>query len=125
MTTPKSPDWYVEYLDSEHWQTLRQQKLLAVDNRCEKCGAYPKRLPGGSLGGLDVHHLTYERLWNEPLDDLEVLCVRCHALEHGQPSDDRSLVRRRWESRGVERDDIDLEIEAWDNLSEEADLGVA
>lgn len=120
-----TPDWYVEYLESEHWRQLRQRKLESVNHRCERCGAYSKRAPTGVLGGLDVHHLTYERLRNEPLEDLEVLCVRCHAEEHGLPTDDRSLVKRRREPQGVETDDIDLEIQAWDKLAEEADLGLA
>lgn len=124
MVNP-TPDWYTEYLDSDHWQDLRKQKLAAVNHQCERCGWYARRTPGGDLGGLDVHHLNYERLWAETLDDLEVLCPRCHALEHGKPSDDRSLARRRWERKGVEPDEIDLEVQSWDKLAEEADLGLA
>lgn len=119
------PEWYVEYLDSPHWKKTRQQKLEAADHRCERCGAYPKRTERGTLGGLDVHHLTYERVGHELPEDLEVLCFQCHAVEHGQPADARSVARRRERDAGLEPDEIDLEVEAWDSLTEEVDLGLA
>lgn len=118
-------DWYAEYLESPHWQKVRQQKLVSVNHRCERCGAYARRTPRGVLGGLDVHHLTYERRGQEHLDDLEVLCFHCHAVEHGQPADDRTLARRREHDAGLEPDELDLEIESWDKLDREADLGLA
>lgn len=125
MSLKISPAWYAEYLDSEHWQDLRQAKLESVNHRCERCGAYAKRTPRGVLGGLDVHHLTYENRGHEPLEDLEVLCFHCHAVEHGQPADDRSIARRRERDSGIEPDEIDLEVQSWDELTERNDLGVA
>lgn len=32
---------------------------------------------------LQVHHRTYERIGNEGLDDLIVVCPRCHMKIHG------------------------------------------
>jgi len=32
---------------------------------------------------LEVHHLTYDRLGDERMDDLEVLCPDCHRKAHG------------------------------------------
>lgn len=124
-TTRGVPDWYADYLSSNHWQQTRLRKLEAVGWRCEECGAYAKRTGRGVLGGLDVHHLTYVRKGAELLDDLQALCFHCHAVAHGQPADDRSLARRREYLSGIEPDDIDLEIQAWDKLAEEADLGLA
>lgn len=124
-TVGKAPDWYIEYLASDHWKKLRERKLESVGRKCETCGRLARRTPGGFLGGLDVHHLSYERLRNEPLDDLQVLCFQCHAVEHGQPADDRSVAIRRERRAGFEPDEIDLEVESWDKLTEEADLGLA
>lgn len=124
MANP-TPDWYAEYLESEHWQKVRQEKLESVNYRCERCRAYARRTPSGALGGLDVHHLTYERRGRELLEDLEVLCFHCHAVEHGQPADDRSLALHRERRSGIEPDEIDLEVQSWDKLVAEADLGVA
>jgi hypothetical protein len=30
-----------------------------------------------------VHHLTYERLYAELLEDLEAVCAPCHRQAHG------------------------------------------
>lgn len=117
--------WYADYLLSAHWRELRLRKLEAAANRCERCGAFAKRTLSGVLGGLDVHHLTYERLHAEELADLEVLCFHCHAVEHGHPADDHSLARRREHDAGLEPDEIDLEVQSWDKLIAEVDLGVA
>jgi hypothetical protein len=34
-------------------------------------------------GVLHVHHLHYESLWQETLDDVQVLCADCHKKVHG------------------------------------------
>jgi 5-methylcytosine-specific restriction endonuclease McrA len=59
---------------TEHWRRLRIQVLKRADARCEVCGA------GGCR--LEVHHLTYERLREELLTDVLLLCQPCHAKEH-------------------------------------------
>jgi len=66
---------YRDYLRSEAWQEKRRQKFEQVGRRCERCS---------NTTGIQVHHTTYERLGNELLSDLEVLCDRCHATEHGK-----------------------------------------
>lgn len=74
--------WYRKYyLSSRHWRTLRKQKISSLRGMCENCGKH-LTLYGGSLTFLDVHHLTYERIWHERLNDLEVLCRACHQKEH-------------------------------------------
>ena len=62
------------YMDSDAWRDLRKKKFAQVGCACEKCG--------DSSGILQVHHLTYERLYHEPLSDLQVLCDACHAAVH-------------------------------------------
>ena len=62
---------YREYLNSEHWRTIRRLVLERDGYACVLCGA--------SGGQLEVHHRTYERGWyNERLEDLVVLCIPCH-----------------------------------------------
>lgn len=68
---------YYEYLNSEHWKKLRQEKLET----------YPKCLKCGKTTGLQVHHMTYDRLGDEKLDDLKVLCGFCHKNFHRLKSD--------------------------------------
>jgi 5-methylcytosine-specific restriction endonuclease McrA len=65
---------YEQYLGTRHWRQRRERSLVLADHRCERCGA---------RSTLQVHHRTYERLGEELDEDLEVLCDRCHAAEHG------------------------------------------
>ena len=64
---------YDEYLASEHWQKTRLRGLKQADYRCALCN---------SAENLDVHHKTYERLWQELPSDLTVLCRECHGKYH-------------------------------------------
>ena len=63
---------YAEYINSPEWAEKRKAVRLR-DKKCQKCGR--KRF-------LHVHHLTYENFGNEKLEDLILLCNRCHDLEH-------------------------------------------
>lgn len=62
---------YKVYLQSGTWKRKRLLKLEQVGNSCENCGFRADK-------GLHVHHLTYERLGDELLEDLKVLCEDCH-----------------------------------------------
>ncbi len=66
---------YQEYLKSEAWAVRRKMALAHADGRCQLCGS-PK--------ALQVHHRTYENLYNETLHDLTVLCDPCHGNHHGK-----------------------------------------
>jgi len=82
---------YEQYLQSPQWRAIREQKLAEAGYRCEFDAV------GGDEGwifeqdddgrcsttdGLEVHHLTYDNLGRERMEDLKVLCVRHHALTH-------------------------------------------
>jgi hypothetical protein len=67
---------YKEYLASPEWKELAG-RVKARDRGCVLCA---------STGQLEVHHRTYERLFNEELSDLTTLCARCHDAHHGNPS---------------------------------------
>jgi cytochrome c len=32
---------------------------------------------------LEIHHKTYKNIFNEKMEDLELLCHSCHQQEHG------------------------------------------
>ena len=66
---------YKEYLQTEHWQTMRRLALGFAQHKCQICN---------NDNNLNVHHRTYERQGNERLSDLTVLCEDCHKLFHGQ-----------------------------------------
>lgn len=63
---------YVEYLGSKEWHDKRIDKFREVGYYCEHCGS------PGLLSDLSVHHLHYDSLGDEDLEDLEVLCAGCH-----------------------------------------------
>lgn len=66
-------EWYDEYTKTEEWALLRQQVKLRCDNICEKCGVAKVEV---------IHHISYERVGNENLEDLLGLCDICHQNEH-------------------------------------------
>ena len=72
---------YRKYLQSQKWQEKRKKvferalKNANSTNRfgvCEKCGYQPWRPI------LQVHHLTYERVFHEEIEDLILLCPKCY-----------------------------------------------
>lgn len=73
---------YEGYIQSKRWFAKRRAKLIDTNYTCERCGycslTSPLDIP------LDVHHKTYERLGDERMSDLEVLCRTCHTKHHGR-----------------------------------------
>ena len=65
---------YILYLQTAEWKTLRRLKMESASHRCQVCNT--------DAGPLEVHHRTYERRGRERLDDLTVLCRRCHQSHH-------------------------------------------
>lgn len=64
---------YEDYLSTDHWQQMRSAVFEAKGKFCQRCF---------SRHNLHVHHLTYERVGREQLDDLIPLCAPCHQFEH-------------------------------------------
>jgi len=46
-------------------------------------------------GTFDVHHITYERLGHEAMEDLRVLCRKHHDWEHLRPEWKKGSKERR------------------------------
>lgn len=65
-------DLYRHYLSSSDWSNLRKA-VIARDKSCRLCA---------SAKSLNVHHRTYARVGDEDLDDLTLLCRRCHERHH-------------------------------------------
>lgn len=73
---------YLGYLESSKWTAKRHEKLVSVNYTCEECG-YNRETCFPEIP-LDVHHLTYDNLGDEPMQDLQVLCRQCHMRKHGR-----------------------------------------
>ena len=69
----KMRDFYHCYMNSDAWKKKRNERLKLDNFKCQKCG---------SAMNLVVHHITYDRLGREPMEDLITLCQRCHASLH-------------------------------------------
>jgi hypothetical protein len=65
---------YGDYLKSERWKTLRNERLEKDHHRCVLCG---------SKNNLRVHHINYEHLENEDeIEWLVTVCDKCHHKWH-------------------------------------------
>lgn len=64
---------YYRWINSNAYRKKRNEKLKEVGYKCELCG---------SAKNLQVHHITYDNLGYEPLDDLLVVCRKCHEELH-------------------------------------------
>ncbi len=84
---------YKDYLQSDEWQEVRKRVFLERGRRCERCG---KDLENKIA---DVHHKTYENLFNEKLEDLEVLCRPCHQEEHKDKRHSKEKKKLSFEQR--------------------------
>lgn len=70
-----SNGFYKAYLQSDHWHEFRKCVLETKGRKCEDCG-----VTEGVV--FDVHHLSYENLGDERLEDVIVLCHSCHMARH-------------------------------------------
>jgi 5-methylcytosine-specific restriction endonuclease McrA len=66
--------WYDKYLASLAWKEIRAKVLMRDEYKCLACGS----------PATQVHHLTYERVGYEHIDDLASVCVDCHQYVHGR-----------------------------------------
>lgn len=62
---------YAQYLKSDEWARKREKLFLLVGRQCEFCK---------KSGIVEVHHLVYDRIENERLTDLVVVCKECHPI---------------------------------------------
>jgi hypothetical protein len=68
---------YQDYLLSDNWVNFKNSYRESGKPRfCIRCGE----------ANYQLHHLTYERICREHLDDVIPLCGKCHKQEHKQKS---------------------------------------
>jgi hypothetical protein len=64
---------YSEYLKSPEWEAQRRKVLNRANHICEGCLVAP---------ATEVHHLTYDNIYNELAFQLVAICRACHATVH-------------------------------------------
>lgn len=62
---------YKAYMRSSQWKEKRHAKLEACNSKCECDG-------GCTREATQIHHLHYDTLGNESMEDLQALCPKCH-----------------------------------------------
>jgi hypothetical protein len=71
--TQRKWDYYFnKYLKSDEWKHKRKLIMDFYNWTCQRC----------SNKATDLHHKTYENIFQEKFEDLEPLCRRCHNKEH-------------------------------------------
>lgn len=66
---------YEDYLLSPQWKSKKEQVFNRSGGKCEVCEINE---------ATTAHHLTYEHLCCEPLDELMAVCDFCHDVLHGK-----------------------------------------
>ena len=74
---------YDDYLNTPWWKNIRRKRIDYDDMKCHDCG---------TSKSLTVHHLTYDTLGCESLEDLVTLCRDCHKRRHD--TDDAAKLKR-------------------------------
>lgn len=73
-------DWwnlYNEYLKSPEWSDKRRERLTLDDYECRFVGCH-------STENLHVHHLNYDNVGDEEMEDLITLCHGHHEYVHNR-----------------------------------------
>ena len=72
---------YHAYLASREWAIKKEAVRLRCNGHCERCEMRPMHA---------THHLTYIRVFDELLSDLQGLCFPCHQFVSGKSGIDPS-----------------------------------
>lgn len=62
-----------KYLESDSWRQRRSRVMKRASGQCEGCQTKP---------ATQVHHLTYDHVFEEFLFELVAICDECHARLH-------------------------------------------
>lgn len=82
-------DEYEKYLRSPEWAAKKEAVWKRDKGTCQRCG---RKYVYGDLTRFHTHHLTYERVGDEYLSDLQLLCEHCHEFVHGQSDYDPTYI---------------------------------
>lgn len=73
---PSQATSYQKYLQGDHWQALRKQRLKLDKYRCQLCH---------TKGRMHVHHKHYKGgIYQTTVEDLITLCEGCHKHHHSK-----------------------------------------
>lgn len=75
LVTQKTFSSMEEYWESDEWKAKRKLVRERCNGVCEVCKENKM---------FATHHLTYNNLYNEPLEDLQGVCKDCHDIIHGK-----------------------------------------
>lgn len=67
---------YKKYLDTLEWKSLTFDIYKRDNYRCRQCSKDLSKING------NVHHVHYDNVYNEKLEDLVLVCKDCHYLIH-------------------------------------------
>jgi predicted HNH restriction endonuclease len=74
---------YQDTLRSGRWKQLKWRRIMHAGFRCEHCDRkYGGRRVRGAMRSFHLHHLHYDTVGHESMDDVRVLCPLCHSLVH-------------------------------------------
>jgi len=69
---------YNKYLKSKQWRDFRNKIINDRGFRCQRCkNEFETKL-------LQIHHITYDRIFNEKPEDVLLLCKGCHKNQHSR-----------------------------------------
>src|SRR5262245_61016471 len=73
---------YSWYLETHFWCAKRNEAMARANWVCQRCR---------KQWATEVHHLSYQRLFNEPPADLLPVCRACHrAIHYKKPANDNN-----------------------------------
>ena len=78
LTSPKGK--YHQYLFTPEWKEKRELAFQRDNYTCQECKKHP---------AIHAHHLTYDRIYHEKIEDLQSVCAECHAEIHHRQLIDR------------------------------------
>lgn len=78
-TVETESERYQRYLAGREWSVRKEAVRQRSGGVCERCQYHQMN---------HVHHLTYARKYNEPLEDLQAICKGCHDFIHAKSNTD-------------------------------------
>jgi 5-methylcytosine-specific restriction endonuclease McrA len=88
---------YWDYLQTQHWQNLREKVYEQRNHTCQRCHK--------EISVFQIHHITYVRIGHERVSDVQLVCVKCHEIIHKRK--DR-LREKKYTKRRRRRKDIKI-----------------
>ena len=88
---------YNLYLQSDEWKAKREKILGRRGRKCFACKE--------KKTGLQLHHVTYERVGHERNTDLVILCKECHEIAHEHGGGWKGVRRAQSKSKSQRKSD--------------------